>query len=216
MKSCISSASNIEIGGYIKFGKYMHNSTNHNKDDIEWLILDIKDNEALIISKYALDCKKFHSYTTSVAWKECTIREWLNGVFFNAAFSDVEKSAIVSVEIMSNKKANFNEISTYITRDNVFLLSINEAITYLVSDYARQCKPTNYATTQGAFVNDSTGFCWWWLRSQGDNQYDASYVYTSGYICKHGHNVRDDFTCVRPAIRININIFNSLRTACIA
>ena len=72
------------------------------------------------------------------------------------------------------------------------------------SDNDRQCKPTAYARKQGAFVDNDC--CYWWLRSPGDYQYDAAYVYAGGALHLGGSGVRDDDDAVRPALRIICNL----------
>ncbi len=77
------------IGNYIKFGKYnqFKYSGNYNTlSDIEWLVLDKKDNKILVTSRYALDCKKFNEKEEYTTWETCNIRSWLNDYFYNFAF----------------------------------------------------------------------------------------------------------------------------------
>lgn len=46
---------NAEVGDIFKFGSYeQDNDTSNGKEDIEWLVLEVKDGKALLISKYAL------------------------------------------------------------------------------------------------------------------------------------------------------------------
>lgn len=46
-----------KVGHYVSFGKYeQDNNTSNGKEKIEWLVLEVKDGKALVISKYALDC----------------------------------------------------------------------------------------------------------------------------------------------------------------
>jgi len=47
---------NIKKGQYITFGAYeQDNNTLNGKGTIEWLVLEVKNGKALVISKYALD-----------------------------------------------------------------------------------------------------------------------------------------------------------------
>ena len=90
-------------------------------------------------------------------------------------------------------------------RDKVFLISISEAKKYFVSSTARQCKPTEYAKAQGAYVDSSSGNCWWWLRSPGDDRLYASLVDEDGDVYDYGFYVSDDLEAVRPAMWIDLN-----------
>ena len=43
-------------------------------------------------------------------------------------------------------------------------------------------------------------FCWWWLRSPGNNQNNAANVNNDGSVNYNGNNVNNDNNCVRPAL----------------
>lgn len=43
-------------------------------------------------------------------------------------------------------------------------------------------------------------FCWWWLRSPGNNQNNAANVNNDGDVNENGNNVNNDNDCVRPAL----------------
>ena len=76
----------------IRFGRY---KTDANKTTpIEWFILNQEGGTALLLSKYILDLKKYHSEFEDVTWDKCSIREWLNNTFYNKAFYKKEKEAI--------------------------------------------------------------------------------------------------------------------------
>ena len=134
----------------IKFGKYPQ-TANGDIQPIEWLVLAKEENKMLVISKYALDCKRFDGSSNN--WKNSEIRQWANNDFYNKAFDDKEKKYINPFD-----------------GDNVFLLSKDEAEKYFVNDEARRCKATEYAVKNGAWVADSSygsnaGYSWWWLCS---------------------------------------------------
>ena len=90
------------------------------------------------------------------------------------------------------------------TQDQVFLLSITEANKYFSSYSARQCEPTDYAVANGAWESGN-GNCYWQLRSPGDWQNTAAYVYSDGDVSKSGHRVDLGSTAVRPALWIDLN-----------
>lgn len=158
-----------QIGDYIFFGSYeQDNNASNGKETIEWLVLEVKDNKVLLISKYALDQQKYNASLTSVTWESCTLRKWLNNDFINAAFSTDEKEMIPTVTVSADENPHYGANSGNITRDKVFLLSITEADKYFSSDRARQCKPTKYASANGAAITHlDYDTCSWWLRSLG-------------------------------------------------
>ena len=164
----------------------------------------MKDGKALVISKYALDCKQYNTNYTDVTWEDCTLRRWLNNDFINAAFSAEEKAMIPTVTVSADKNPNYSTNPGNATQDQVFLLSITEANKYFSSDSARQCEPTDYAVANGALESDS-GNCWWWLRSPGDSQDCAARVLYVGDVREYGYYVDNDSTAVRPALWIDLN-----------
>lgn len=192
-------------GEYIKFGAYeQDNNTANGKEDIEWLVLEVKDGKALVISKYALDCKPYNTSYTDVTWETCTLRKWLNNDFLGAAFSAEEKAMIPTVTVSADKNPEYSTNPGNATQDQVFLLSITEANTYFSSDSARQCKPTKYAVANGA-LESHIGNCCWWLRSPGYDQDFAANVYYVGDVLDYGIYVDRVYCAVRPALWIDLN-----------
>lgn len=192
-------------GEYIKFGAYeQDNNTANGKEDIEWLVLEVKDGKALVISKYALDCKPYNTSYTDVTWETCTLRKWLNNDFLGAAFSAEEKAMIPTVTVSADKNPDYSTNPGNATQDQVFLLSITEAHKYFNSDSARQCEPTNFAVANGAWESH-IGNCCWWLRSPGNNQEDAANVYYVGDVLDDGIYVDRVYCAVRLALWIDLN-----------
>ena len=194
-----------KAGDYVFFGEYeQDNNTANGKEDIEWLVLEVKDGKALVISKYALDCKQYNTSNMDVTWETCTLRRWLNNDFINAAFSAEEKAIIPTVTVSADKNLEYSANPGNATQDQVFLLSITEANKYFSSYSARQCEPTDYAVANGAWEIDS-GNCWWWLRSPGTHQDNAASVSGEGVIDRFGPGVGEDDNAVRPALWIDLN-----------
>ena len=192
-------------GDTVFFGAYeQDNNTSNGKEDVEWLVLEVKDGKALVVSKYALDCKQYNTSNTNVTWETCTLRKWLNTDFINSAFSSVEKAKIPTVTVSADKKHGHSANPGNATQDQVFLLSITEANKYFNSTGARQCEPTDYAVANGAWESDSGNFCWWWLRSPGVTQNSAAHVSGGGIFSSAGYDVDYNNGAVRPAMWISI------------
>ena len=191
-------------GDYIFFGSYeQNNNISDGKEDIEWLILEVKNGKALIISKHALDCKQYNTVCADVSWESCSLRKWLNNDFFNTAFSDEERAKIPTVTVSDNTNPAYNTAPGAATQDKVFLLSINQANKYFEADNERICKPTDYAVARGAWENPD-GNCWWWLRSPGKTQDVNTAVFGDGDIYERGDDVSNDNNAVRPALWIEL------------
>lgn len=202
--------SNVKVGDYIKFGKYeQDNNTSNGKEAIEWLVLDVQGDKALVISKYVLDAKHYNKKNENIVWERCTLRSWLNNDFYNAAFTSNEKSRISDTVVVAEDNPNNGIDAGNNTRDKVFLLSCNEAKRYFASDDARKCKPTAYAKAQGAWYTKKTesgnyGNGCWWLRTPGIYGNYACPVEESGYIDDSGNFVTYVGNGIRPAMWISI------------
>lgn len=196
---------NVKAGSTIKFGFYeQDNNTSNGKEEIEWKVLAVEGNEALIISQYALDCQKYNSTYTDTTWEKCTLRTWLNGTFYNAAFGADHQKMIASSTVTADKNPSYSTSPGNNTTDKVFLLSITEVNKYFSSDSARQCQGTAYCYAQGAF-KASNGNCWWWLRSPGFDSYYAAFVIIFGSVYYHGYRVNSSSDAVRPALWIDLS-----------
>ena len=191
------------VGGTVTFGNYeQDNNTSNGPEPIEWIVLDVQGNRSLLVSKYGLDAKPYNNTKyENTTWEQCTLRTWLNGEFLKTAFSEAEQGAILTTAVDNSKAQGYSGYSTNggnNTQDKIFLLSYAEAWKYFGSDAARQCKPTAYAVAQRAY--QSSGNCWWWLRSPGDYQDAAADVSPGG---SRDFYVNFSNEAVRPALWVN-------------
>ena len=194
-----------KIGDFIKFGKYRQSDKTDSARVIDWQILDKKDGKALVISKFALDGKKFHEVLEAATWETCTLRRWLNGEFISSAFSEAELAAIPTVTVAAHKNPTYDSYSGKPTEDKVFLLSVKEANTYFKTNKAAACMPTTYAKSKGA---TEFGECRWWLRTIGEKTGRITYVNKFiGIDCK-GEPNNSTGMAVRPAMWIDLGKIN--------
>lgn len=192
---------NVKVGSVIKFGNYLQNRKNEKKP-IEWRVLAVEGGKALLISQYALDCKKYNEEWKDTSWEKCTLRKWLNNDFMKSAFSDTEQSLILLSEVTADNNPKYDTDQGFDIDDKVFLLSAKEAEQYFKNDKDRKCIPTKFAVNNGAYQDE--GQCWWWLRSLGYDANDASYVHGFGSVDFIGDNVSNSSVSVRPALWLNI------------
>jgi hypothetical protein len=194
---------NVKVGSVIKFGNYPQNDQ-YKKEPIEWRVLAVEGGKALLISKYALDCKRYNEKEKDEAtsWEECTLRKWLNNDFMNSAFSNTEQSFILLSEVTADKNPKCDTNQGFDTDDKIFLLSVKEAEQYFKNDEDRKCNPTKFAFNNGAYQDE--GQCWWWLRSLGNLSLDASLVFNDGSVNCYGRHVLNSSVSVRPALWINL------------
>ena len=248
-KNNISDYELARVGDTIIMGTYEQDSISNGKEAINWRILDIRDGKALIISCPVLDCKEFSETADIAGWSESSLRKWLNTDFYESTFSDSEKDRITLTEInnpgtyvgyddsgcwtVSNTVSNLEAILSEAdgqenTQDRIFLLSIDEANQFFVSDNDRKAFLSNYGTEvfikygfeQAQKNNDideytirnyyeqeaskyGRGFCNWWLRSPGIIEGNAAAVDYNG-VAGQSMTVNAKDGGVRPAMWIEI------------
>ncbi len=164
----------VEKGKTITFGSYeQDNDFTNGAEPIEWTVLEVTGNKALVISKYVLDNQPFNETAPTVSlgsgqsgpditWKNCDIREWLNNSFFNETFNSDVQSAILETKLSSSHDVD-GDIVTKNTKDKVFFLSHEEADAYFNTKTTRRALGTYYCRSSATFMTDD-GYCWWWLR----------------------------------------------------
>jgi len=181
--------SEIELkkGAYFPFGK----------EGIIWRVLDIdeKENTAIVIADRPVCERKYHGKRECITWENCDLRAWLNGEYFETAFTDEEKAAIISCENKNPDNPDYGTAGGNDTSDCVWLLSLDEA--------------EKYFTDRGDLACGEL----WWLRTPGDHSYFACYVNSDGSVSYYYSYV--DYTYgVRPALKLNLKsaIFESVIT----
>ena len=194
-----------QVGDIITFGNYeQDNKTANGKEEIEWKVLEKDQNgKMLLISRYALDCRHYHSKNEKVTWETSDIRSWLNNDFYNTAFTKSQRAKIKTTTLENRDNADYNTDGGNDTKDKVFLLSIDEAKAYLPSTVERVCIATKYAESQGSQLESLTRSCRWWLRSPGSTLYTASFVKVDGFILQLGTPVSVEKRSVRPAMWVD-------------
>ncbi len=169
----------VTAGSYIKFGHYPQTAAGNDKTPIEWLVLDVQGNKALLLSRYGLDAKPYHKEWVDITWEKCSLRTWLNKDFLKKAFNVTEQVAILTTAVDNGKSQGFDytKVSRYArktdggknTQDKVFLLSYAEAHKYfgiLHSSYYKnsygnynftnrisRVSPTAWAIKNGAILS---------------------------------------------------------------
>jgi len=160
-------------GDTVVLGSYeQDNDLSNGAEPIEWQVIGTRDGHTLLLSKYALDCKRYGERYMDTTWDNRMFRAWLNNDFYNIAFSDSDKKRIVTAH---NENPDSYELykpwndDSYVygaeggntTDDKVFLLSWTEARDYFdgklydlslgVNNYNQKllCRPTDYAEVRG-------------------------------------------------------------------
>ena len=219
----VSSLNNLnaaESNGY-----YLLNGTYYKKNSSSWykcepitwkIIGNTDDKEYKLLSTAILDCCRFNEnyentnqdghYANNYANSE--IHTWLNGTFYNQAFS-LNDSYIQATTIDNSSSTTRDSDNTYAsenTTDKVYLLSYQE---YLKEDYGfsssyessstRMVKPTDYAKDRGVYVNE------YWTRSPSGNKSTNVMTVNEYGSLQYPYDVSLTYMGVRPCISIKIS-----------
>lgn len=211
---------NAKPGEIISFGMYPQRADGTDETPIKWRVLHNSGGELFVLSEYILDCRRYHndcepynSEHADIAWSDCDLRKWLNGEFYNTAFSAAEKNLVKTTLCMDNGEDSPD------TKDEIFLLSVAEVkelpkdmLRAVGTQYAKEKKadgcrlyvydksvPRDYVTVKGM----KHGCSWWWLRTRGNNSSRAFFIGTRASIRSYG---RVNLSCygVRPALKLNV------------
>lgn len=175
------------VGDKISLGTYYDKQ-------IEWTVLAKENGKTLIITADAIDLMQYNNVRVDVTWEKCTLRNWLNNDFYNAAFSASEKARIADTNVVAEKNPMYDTDPGNNTVDKVFLLSINEVNKYFPNDTARMCNFTTYGRHMVGVM--------WWSRTPSDDNLSVACVNPEGSVSYTGSNV-DSARFVRPALWIN-------------
>jgi len=209
-----TNAHGYEVGDTIPFGKW------------DWLVLDVQDDKALLITKDIIEMRPYNIQDTAVTWETCTLRAYLNDEAYKN-FSEQEQAMIL--ETMLDNAANqwYGIYGGNATMDRIFLLSIEEVVKYFGdSGDLSQRKGWKYESDQMAskdgegvindqynieraavYGNDAAG---WWLRSPGRISSQAASIGGEGYLRMNGNRVNrneddDDIVVgLRPALWLKL------------
>ena len=195
-------AKELKKGDCVKFGKYMQGAESTEKEEIEWKVIAVEEDEAWLISKYCLDVKPYNTEETSICWEKCSLRKWLNQEFFEMAFDDDEKEVIIEKKVINGENTLYENIYDGVdTSDKVYLLNQFEADEFFNKPKDRIAEPTAYAKMQGAVPLEGDIGTAWWLRSLGETPDAAGFVFGMGEIDEIGGNIVTARDCaVRPTI----------------
>lgn len=173
-----------QVGDYVVFGKYEQDGNKLNgAESIEWEVLEVDGNRALLISRYVLDCQRYNEYTgtKAVTWETSDLRRWLNKDFYKTAFSESERRRIPTVTIENPDGPSYQHTDGgNDTDDKVFILSYYEVQNYyefvswhddetygysqdLISD------ATPYAVSRGVHVQEISEY--WYEERLGSEGY---------------------------------------------
>ena len=199
-----SQQTGIAVNNTIYFGS-IEQDNDGEKEYIEWIILDIVDNKALLLSKYAIYCYMYDDQEGDSLWAYSMLRTWLNNDFITKCFTREERQRICPTTVGGDRnpyyEQNFAEENS---RDLAFILSASELVKYLDTAEKRKCYATSYALYYGAVTNAETGTTFYWTRTQGSTNNNVVTVDSTGEIFYAGSVKTSIRRAVRPAIWIDL------------
>ena len=164
--------------------------------DKDWKILAIDGTQYTMIASNIGEDNIFYSAPFSedaedkaadgeagAAWKDSSLRAWLNGEVLETIFTQEERDRLV---LQTSAPSENNEYGTAYpdeTEDYLTILSVQEA-----EEYMDQLK---------SLGND------WWLRTPGHDLQSAAFITARHTIHLYGMNVSEQEMAVRPVIRVD-------------
>lgn len=154
-------AASLNIGDSISLGKYeQDNNLENGSEAIEWTVLEIQENTALLLSNKILSVADFNSEKIdsegNLCWGNSSLHEWMNGEFYEQAFNEEDKGKIRPMHIVGGGIESV---------DNVFLLSRMEFERFI--GVYREAEPSRYAYNQGLEISAHQKGSYW-LRTVAD------------------------------------------------
>jgi len=178
----------------------------------DWLVLEVSDGKALVISEAILAERSFHTDISSVTWETSELRQWLNGPFYDATFTQGEKEQVAKVTVKASNNPWHGTDGGNDTSDNVFLLSVEELVNFFGDGSELDTIDVDgYIDDQfneaRVAVNEETGTpSWWWLRSPAGESIHAARVSSAGDILLYtiGGEINANEGGVRPALWLDL------------
>ena len=192
-------------------------------EPMKWQVLsfDKTTGNAVVLSKDIIDSQQYYNNGNNRTiggvtvypnnYEHSDIRAWLNGTFYDGAFTTSEKNAIIATTLDNSAYSEeYSQYDSNPTTDKVWLLSYDEALntaygftSNTLGTETRHAKGSAYALCQGLWKDNSNGCSEWRLRSAAIYDGLACNVYDNGSvsgscgvdITKYG---------VRPALKINL------------
>lgn len=195
------------VGETFIFGRYeQDNDPNNGMEPIEWRVLAIEDNAALLISEYNLDAMAYDekTYNSAITWEACSLRRWLNDNFLSTAFTKEEQGSILLSAIKNENNSYYGTDGGSDTEDRIFLLSIAETEKYFPVYGAGKAISTAYARAHGAYIVDASGTTGWWLRSPGFHTDSVAAMTPGGQLGYIGFFAWAPNVALRPALRLDL------------
>lgn len=170
----------IDNFDYIELGRY-------NGKKIEWIVLDAKNGEALIVSKYVLRAMQFTDKEKKFWqnwWSISDVKGWLENEFYAECFSESEKSEILGKGFFKTK---------------ITILDNKEIEKYFgVSETHKKTKL--FPGIDDSNIEVQEGYVPYWTKTDKKNRISA--VKSDGELNSDGYKPTNKTIGIRPALYI--------------
>lgn len=175
----IKAIAEADVGDVVGFGDYA--------GEKRWRILEKEDKKVFLLSYKLVDKRPFDSrghdmiYSEQehfeISWEKSELREWLNSVYLEKAFSEEEREYILYSDVPASGNEYWDVDGGKDTVDQIFILSREEILNYFPEETDRIVK----------YLQSSDGFSWWTrtMHRQGTNwtkNYYFEYITSNGYL----------------------------------
>ena len=187
-------------------------------EPIRWRILIEYGEPAFILCDSVIANQRYDDDSNNYA--ESEIRAWLNSIFYQTAFNELQREIILTTTVDNSVYSTGYSSNPNVcedTYDKIFLLSYREAThgeygfsTSSVNDDAREILTSDYSRAMGTPMNSDSSEYYgngiWWLRSPiGNYTSHARYVRIEGDVYEHNNNYVYRTYGVVPAMWISLN-----------
>jgi len=175
--------------------------------NIDWRVLAVENNKALIISEEILEKRPYNAGSENVTWETCTLRQYLNGEFYDKLGAD--KSAIAETHNANPNNPWFDAAGGNATADKVFLLSLDELVKHfgdsgVLRNWNKKDWIFNDQYNSARIAKYESERAWWWLRSPGSCSEEVANVDFDGTVYVIGTLANVGKGGVRPALWLNL------------
>lgn len=184
------------LGMTVRIGRFeQDNDLENGPEEIEWYVIDYKDGKYFLVSKYLLTYRKYAESNYDRTWETSLLRAYLNGEFYDTAFTVQEKQHITPTVLPEG------------VTDRVFALSKKDITEVLIDESMIMGIATEYAMAQGLRVYN----VYYNPFKESLGTYDIAWYYLRGcsILCNgYGNTAGKDG--VRPAMWIDESYVNPI------
>lgn len=214
----IKEFNSLKVGDVVLFGCYEQDGdTSNGQEEISWTVMSVDDGKALLVSDVCLYAMPYNSDRTDNSWTNSDLRKWLNGEFYQSAFSSTEQGVIIEKEITTERR-NDKEGDTYFKPYGEAEVTIDKVFVPDYFEYWKLTSDLNVSTVaKEIFTSHNTSYgsenyrSMFWTRSPFGEERNYASGYNSEQERSWGYIFwPNEYAMVRPAIYVDIDLYSDL------